>query len=235
MENMSIGVVVAIALVVAVALLFIVNVIRTRAAANELEPARGHGAGAPPVQASAVTPQAHSQSAFDAYIADHTPDQLDDIPVYALAHMVTASFSSPSRVKWLEAVVAAAVPRGADPELLHTADYFWDKHEKWLFSDAPIADFCTEYLIAKKDEWSSSVHERIVLTGFAALASRDRSGTADKASRAHTVFTFTNGLTSVCDAYFGADAQTVCARIMAEAETLAARIRADLAAASPPA
>jgi hypothetical protein len=229
MANPGFGVVAAIAAAVLVAVVIIFNSVRKRGsgqgAANAPAPASTSQpgpdtAGMQTVMSQMVT-KAHSQPAFDQYLADHTPEQLDDVPVYAVAHIITASFPSTSRAKWLERVAAAVVPRGADPELVHTADHFWEVNEKWLFSQTAFADFCNQYLIANKDAWPPAVHERIVLAGLTALASRAPGDTASPADMTRVATDFLNGLNMVSDAYFGAESEQVRARLMGEADRLA--------------
>ena len=178
---------------------------------------------------SAVTPRSNSETAFRDHLKDHTPEQIADVPVYALAHLITASLSSPSRVRWLESVVATIVPRGVDPELVHTAEFFWDLNERWLFGTTCADDFCGEYLIAGKDEWSAEVRERIVLAGLAALASSDFNGTYSGADHDRVVADLRTALERVSVAYFGEAARESVAALDRQARELAPQISAKAA------
>ena len=234
MDNPDLGMIAIIAVVVVVAVVIIYNSTRKRGAgqgaANGPTPAApsqpGLDVAGMQTVMSRIATQAHSQPAFDQYLADHTPEQLDDVPVYAVAHIITASIPSKSRSKWLERVAAAVVPRGADPELVNTADYFWEVNEKWLFSDTSFADFCNQPLIANKDAWSPAIHERIVLAGLTALASRDPGDAASPADITRVATDFLDGLTMVSDAYFGADSEQVRGRLTGEADRLALGMKA---------
>ncbi|MEH6807296.1 MAG: hypothetical protein V7651_00465 [Hyphomonas oceanitis] len=236
MEDMSWGVIAAIAVVAIVVLSIIYNFAKGRIHASGNAPITASppdSQTAPdPVTAamlmSKIVTAANTQNAFDDYIKDHTRDQLDDVPVYTVAHIITASIPSRSRKKWLSAVAAATVPRGADPELVNTADYFWDVNEKWLFSETAFADFCNQYLIAYANEWPSAVHERILLAGYTALASRDLAEAPDSPDMTRVVSDFMAGLDSVAEVYFGAEAEPTRARFQAEAERLAPAVRANM-------
>ena len=223
MDNPDFGMIAIIAVVALVAGVIIYNSVRKRGAGQGA--AKGPMPSQPAADAAAmqtvmsrIVTQAHSQPAFDQYLADHTPEQLDDVPVYAVAHIITASIPSKSRSKWLELVAATVVPRGADPELVHTADYFWEVHEKWLFSETSFADFCNQYLIANKDAWSPA--------GLTALASRDPGDAASPADITRVATDFLDGLTMVSDAYFGADSEHVRGRLTGEADRLALGMKA---------
>lgn len=237
MEDMSWGAIASMGLVAIVALTVIYNIIKGRSrpggnASGSAPSADPHPVPDPTTAAtlmSKIVAGARSQTAFDEYVRDHTRDQLDDVPVYAVAHIITASIPSRSRSKWLSAVAGGVVPRGADPELVSTADYFWDVNEKWLFSETAFDDFCNAYLIAYKSEWPSEVHERIVLAGLTALASRDPAEAPDSPDMLRVVSEFMAGLEMVTVAYFGAEAASVNARLLAEAERLAPVVRANVA------
>ena len=236
MENMSWGAIAAIALVAVIALSIIYNFAkgRSKSGANTSVPAPSPDSQTAPDPVTAamlmskIVTAANTQTAFDDYIKDHTRDQLDDVPVYAVAHIITASIPSRSRKKWLSAVAAATVPRGADPELVNTADYFWDVNEKWLFSETAFADFCNQYLIAYANEWPSAVHKRILLAGYTALASRDLAEAPDSPDMMRVVSEFMVGLDRVVEVYFGAEAGQVRSRLQAEAEGLAPVVQANM-------
>ena len=219
MDNPDFGMIAIIAVVALVAGVIIYNSVRKRGA--------GQGAAKGPMPSQPAADAAAMQTVMSRIVTQaHTPEQLDDVPVYAVAHIITASIPSKSRSKWLELVAATVVPRGADPELVHTADYFWEVHEKWLFSETSFADFCNQYLIANKDAWSPAIHERIVLAGLTALASRDPGDAASPADITRVATDFLDGLTMVSDAYFGADSEHVRGRLTGEADRLALGMKA---------
>lgn len=239
MENMSWGAIASIALVAIIALSVIYNFVKERGSS-------GNGAGTPAPSPAADVPlsqasldamvmsraaaHAYSQAGFQEYIADHTRDQLDEIPVYAVIQVITASMpSDTTRWKWMEHVAGAVIARGADKQMLDTADLFWDVNEKWLFSETAFADFCNDYLIANRNEWPAAVHEQIVLAGYTALASRDKGDGPESPDILRVVSDFMAGLDMVAEAYFGAEAGQVRARLQAEAERLAPGVRANMA------
>lgn len=237
MENMSWGAIASMALVAIVALTVVYNIIKGRSRPGGKASVPAPSVDPQPVPdpttaaalMSKIVAGGRSQTAFDEYVSDHSREQLDDVPVYAVAHIITASIRSRSRKTWLSAVAAATVPRGADPELVNTADYFWDVNEKWLFSETAFDDFCNAYLIANKSEWPSDVHERIVLAGYTALSSRDPAEAPDSPDMLRVVSEFMAGLDRVAEAYFEAEAAAVRARLLAEAEQLAPVVRTKIA------
>tara|TARA_R110002072_G_scaffold282783_1_gene446025 strand:- start:521 stop:1234 length:714 start_codon:yes stop_codon:yes gene_type:complete len=234
MEALGLNTATLVAIAAVIVLLIVYNALRER---NDLpdatdsplsQPATGvglsrEGAAAP---MSANSAQTNSDDAFRDHVSDHSPEQLDDVPVYALVHLITASLKSPSRARWLHSVVSTIMPRGADPELLHTAEYFWDLNERWTFRESCIDDFCTEYLIARRNEWSGEVRERIVLAGLAALASSDFNGAYTGAEYEQAVGRFRAALDRVSGDYFGTLAGEAVAALDGRARELAPEIRA---------
>ena len=239
MEDMSWGAIASIGLVAVIALSVIYNFVKERGSSGNgaSTPAPSPATAPPQSQASLdamlmskIATHAYSQAGFQEHIADHTRDQLDEIPIYAVTQIITASMrSETTRWKWMELVAGAVIPRGADAQMLDTADLFWDVNEKWLFSQTAFADFCNEYLIANKSEWPSAVQEQIVLAGYTALASRDRGEAPESPDMMRVVSDFMAGLDMVAEDYFGAEAGSVRARLQAEAERLAQVVRANMA------
>tara|TARA_R110000803_G_scaffold38486_4_gene83285 strand:- start:3022 stop:3738 length:717 start_codon:yes stop_codon:yes gene_type:complete len=233
MEALGLNTATSIAIAAVVVLLIVYNAVRER---NDLSDA---AADSPPNQPatgvgfirdgtaalmSENTKQSDSYGAFRDYLSDHSPEQLDDVPVYALVHLITASLKSPSRSKWLHSVVSTIVPRGADPELFYTAEHFWDLNARWTFRETCVDDFCVEYLIARKNEWSAEVRERIVLAGLAALASSGFEGTNTGAEHERFVGKFRAALDRVSGDYFGTLAGEAVAALDGRARELAPEI-----------
>jgi len=178
---------------------------------------------------SVNTVRSESDDALGELLSDHSPEQLEDVPVYALVHLITASLKSPSRARWLHSVVSTIMPRGADPELLHTVERFWDLNERWTFRESCVDDFCTEYLIARKNEWPAEARERIVLAGLAALASSDFDAANSGAEYERAVGRFRAALDRVSGDYFDTLAGEAVAALDGRARELAPDIRAKAA------
>ena len=225
MEGMSFGAIASIGLVAIIALSILVKTVKQRGTDAKAPPrpdmASDRNVDAAAKVLSAISAHTQSDARFQQYLADHSQEQLEDVPVYALAHFITASFSSPSRSKWLESVVEAVVPRGQDPELVNTAEYFWDVNEKWLFSKTAFADFCTQYLAENKDDWSPVVQERVILAGLAALASRPPGQTANPEDEMRVANEMDTGLRTLSATFFGAAADQKYAELSSRAEALA--------------
>lgn len=233
MEGISFGAIASIGLVAIIALSILVKTVKQRGTGAKVPPrpdtASDQNIDAAAKVLSAISTHTQSESGFQKYLENHSQDQLEDVPVYALAHFITASFSSPSRSKWLESVVEAVVPRGKDPELVNTAEYFWDVNEKWLFSETAFADFCAQYLAEEKDDWSPAVHERIILVGLAALASRDSGQTTNPEDQLRVANAISAELRNLSADFFGAGADQKYAELSARAESLAPEVKKGMA------
>ncbi len=235
MDGLSFGVIVLVAIVALIALSILVKTGKKRGTGAEAPPrpqmASDQNVDAAAKVLSAISTYTQSEARFQEYLEDHSQEQLEDVPVYALAHFITASFSSPSRSKWLESVVEAVVPRGKDPELVNTAEYFWDVNEKWLFSETAFADFCAQYLAEKKDDWPPAVQERIILVGLAALASRDTGQTTNPEDQLRVANVIGAELLNLSAGFFGAGADQKYAELSAHAESLAPEVKKGMSVA----
>lgn len=233
MEGMSLGVIASIGLVAIIALSVLFKAVGQRGTGAKASPrpeaASGQNIDAAAKVRSAISAHTQSQAGIEEYLLNHSQEQMEDVPVYALAHFITASFSAPSRSKWLESVADAVVPRGKDPELIHTAEYFWNVNEKWLFSKTAFADFCTQYLAENKDDWSPVVQERIILAGLAALASRAPGQTTNPDDQLRVANEIDAGLRTLSAAFFGAGADQKYAELSSRADALAPDVRKGMA------
>jgi hypothetical protein len=236
MEDLSLGAVTAIAILAIIVLSTIYNMSRRRSrldtgagSSGQTDTVSGGSVDGAGAVMSANGSHSRSDAAFQEHPADHTTEQIGDVPVYALVHLITASLNSPSRVKWLESVVATVLPRGADPELIDSAEHFWDLNERWTFKATCVDDFCAQYLIACKDNWSAEVRERIVLAGLAALASSDFNGTYSGVDYDRVVGEFRTALEKVSADYFGTLAGESVFALDSRARVLAPQICANVA------
>ena len=233
MEALGLNTATSVAIAAIIGLLIVYNAVRERndfsdaATDNPLsQPAAGVARDGTAASMADHAIQSYSADAFREYLSDHSPEQLDDVPVYALVHLITASLKSPSRSKWLHSIVSTIVPRGADPKLFHTAEYFWDVNARWTFRESCVDDFCTEYLIACRNEWSAEVRERIVLAGLAALASSGFDAADADAEHVRVAGTFRAALDRVSGDYFETLAGEAVAALDGRARELAPKIRA---------